>query len=255
VKNKIFEKFDDAIADIPDGATIMMFFWGVAGTPQNLIRTLQDKGIKDLTLISHNFVPGFLGDHLLIDKVITPFALVNQIKKLITAWPGTGTILGIESPLAKLVKEGTVELEITSHGVLVERIRAGGSGIGGFYSPIGVGTVLEEGKEKRVIDGKEFILEKPLKAQFGFVRAYKADKRGNLIYRGSGRGCNPIIAMASDITIAEVDEIVEVGELDPEIIVTPGIFVDRIVKIPDGGLSSYSQRAALLREVFQGGEK
>jgi 3-oxoacid CoA-transferase A subunit len=146
-----------------------------------------------------------------------------------------------------------IELEVTSHGVLIERIRAGGSGIGGFYSPAGVGTVLEKGKEKKTIDGKEYLLEKPLRADYSLVRAYKADKRGNLVYRGSGRGANPVMAMSGDVTIAEVDEIVEVGELDPESIVTPSIFVDRIVSVPDGALGSFKQRKELCRKCFASG--
>ena len=153
------------------------------------------------------------------------------------------------------MEKGKIALEVTSHGTLAERIRAGGSGIGGFYTPTGIGTVLEEGKEKKIIDGKEYILEKSLRADFSFIRAHKADKRGNLVYRGSERAANPYMAMAADITIAEVDEIVEVGELDPEVIVTPGIFVDRIVKIPEGALGSYKQRAELRLKYLIGVKK
>ena len=177
--------------------------------------------------------------------------LADQVKKLITAWPGT-SIIGIESRMEERIKKGDADLELMSHGILVERIRAGGSGIGGFYSPIGVGTIVEEGKEKRIIDGKEYLFEKPLTSDFGFIRAHKADRMGNLVYRGSGRACNPIIAMASKVTIAEVDEIVETGELDPEVIVTPGIFVDRVVKIPEGGLGSSKEKARILHETCEG---
>ena len=144
------------------------------------------------------------------------------------------------------VQRGDLEIVPMSHGVLIERLRAAAGGLGGFYSPIGIGTILEEGKEKRFIDGKEYIFEKPLRPDFGLVRAYKADIYGNLIYRGTERGSNPIIAMASAITIAEVDEIVSPGEIGPEIVATPGIFVDRIVKIPDGGPGSYRRMNDLI---------
>ena len=246
-KNKIWNNFDDAIADIPDGATIMMFAWSGAttGAPQNLIRALRGHGAKDLTIICQNFVPGRL------PEIVSPIVLVDQMKKLITAW--SGPLWGMDSPLAKAVQEGRVELELTSHGTLLERVRAGASGIGAFYSPVGVGTIIEKGKEKRVINGEEYILEMPLKADFSFVRAHKADKLGNLVYRGGARGGNPIIAMAARVTVAEVDEIVEIGELDPEAIVTPGVFVHRIVKIPEGGLGSYQQRPEQLRRIFEEG--
>lgn len=253
MKNKVWSSFDDAVADIGDNASIAAFAWGISGVPQNLIQALIRKGSKNLTLISHNFLPGPVGREI-IEEVVTPLSLVKQAKKIITAWPGTHLYPGT-SPLLDMIDKGKVELEITGHGTLVERLRAGGSGIGGFYSPVGVGTILEKGKEVKVINGKKYILETPIRADFGFVRAFKADKLGNLVYRGSGRGCNPIIAMASDVTIAEVDEIVEVGELDPEVVVTPSIFVDRIVKIPEGGLGSYQHRAKLLERVFGQSER
>jgi len=252
--DKVVESFDKAVEDIDDGSTCMMFCWISTGTPCNLIRALYNKGSKDLTIISHNFVPGFIGIggdvHVLSqDEYSTPFLLQDQVSQLITAWPSPA-IVGMDSTL----NLENVKIEITGHGTLVERIRAGGSGIGGFYTAVGIGTVFEEGKEKRTVDGKEYILEKPLKADFGFVRAYKADKSGNLVYRVSERGCNPVLAMASIITIAEVDEVVEVGELDPESIVTPGIFIDRIVKIPHGGMGSRIYMKKLIQEKI-GSEK
>ncbi len=243
--------FDEAVADINDGASIMMFCWGVAGTPQNLIGALRRRGVKDLTIITHNCVPAWVGSHVCTEEEIrTPYFLMDQMKRLITSWPRP---IEAASSMQESIEEALkkMDLEVTSHGTLAERIRAGGSGMGGFYSPIGIGTILEEGKEKRVIDGKEYILEKPLRADFSFVRAYKADRMGNLIYKGSGRAANPYMAMAGQITIAEVDEIVEVGELDPESIVTPGIFVQRIVKIPDGGLGSYKQRKELCKKYLR----
>ena len=146
-------------------------------------------------------------------------------------------------------------MELMSHGTLLERIRAGGNGAGGFYTRVGVGTIVEKGKEKKIIDGEEYILEKPLKADFAFVRAHKADKLGNLVYRGSVRAHNPVIATAAKVTIAEVDDIVEVGELDPEVIITPHIFVRRIVKIPPDAPGSASHRARMWRRVFLEGYK
>lgn len=253
VREKVYPNFEEAVADIPDGATIMMFCWGIGGTPQNLIRALYDRGTKNLIIISHNFMPVWIGKHIFsLTDAFTPLTLAKQVKKVITSFPGTAT-LGMTSVLEERINKGEVELEIMSHGTFVERVRAGGSGLGGFYTPVGVGTIVEQGKEKRVIDGKEYIFEKPLHADFGFVRAHKADKRGNLVYRGSVRATNPIIAMACDVTIAEVDEIVEVGELDPEVIVTPEIFVHRIVKIPENGLGSKDHRRTLLRKVFKEG--
>ena len=246
MKDKVLGSFDEAVADIPDGATIMVFSWGPAGTPQNLMRALHEKGVKDLTIISHNFVPAWFE----VDEFFSPYYLIKQTKKLITAWPRPLGVPIMPVETEQLVNKGELELELTSHGTLAERIRAGGAGLGGFYTPVGVGTILAKGKERKTIDGREYIFEKPLRADFGLVRAHKADTRGNLVYRGSGRACNPLIATASDVTIAEVDEIVEVGKLDPECIVTPSIFVNRILKVPDGALGSYKQRDELRRRYF-----
>ena len=253
MKNKILTNFEEAVADIKDGSTLMMFTWGLGGTPQNLIRALYNKKVRNLTIICANFLPIPVGPHVFPAKELcSPLLLVNQVKKVITAWPGLG-YFGLESPLSGKVKRGEVELELMSHGTLIERIRAGGNGVGGFYTRVGVGTIVEKGKEKKIIDGEEYLLEKPLKADFAFVRAHKADKLGNLVYRGSVRAHNPIMATAAKVTIAEVDEIVEPGELDPEVIITPHIFVHRIVKIPPDGLGSFSHRAKLWRKVFQEG--
>lgn len=252
MKNKIFSGFEEAVADIPDGARIMVFHWGMGkACAQNLLRALHEKGTKDLTVISHNFTLVRLGNHLFpLTEICTPLILAEQVKKVITSWPGM-SYWGKSSVLEKRIAAGEVELELTSHGTLIERIRAGGSGLGGFYTPTGIGTILEQGKEKRTIRGKEYIFEEALRADFSLVRAYKADKMGNLIYHGSIRGSNPIMAMAGAITIAEVDEIVEPGELGPEEIVTPGIFVQRIVKIPEGGFGSSAYMKALFRKTLQ----
>lgn len=252
--NKVFSTFEEATADIFDGASIMVFHWNLGrSTPRNLIRALYQKGTKDITLISHNFTPPRVGNYFFDEtEVAVALTLVGQATKVITAWPGLssyGSKVTKKTLLEKRVASGEIEIELMSHGTLAQRIRAGGNGVGGFYTPVGVGTVVEKGKEKKVIDGKEYILEKPLRADFGLIRAYKADKRGNLVYRGAVRSVNPLIAMASDITIAEVDEIVETGELDPDAIVTPGVFVQRIVKIPEGGYGSTKHMEMLFRQA------
>ncbi len=154
----------------------------------------------------------------------------GQVKKAITGWAAS---VGQDiCPLERAMQAGEVEVELVPQGILAERIRTGGAGLGGFYSPAGVGTLIAEGKEVKIINGREYVLELPLTADYGFIRAWKADKMGNLIYRLSQRSFNPLIATASRVTIAEVDEILEPGELAPDEIITPGIFIDRIVKIP-----------------------
>jgi 3-oxoacid CoA-transferase subunit A len=262
MKNKVFKTFQEAVADIPDGSVIMLHsFSGPGGIAQNLIKALKDQGTKGLTLIGCNLgqisgvgmleyqdslpeeIPGLkkridapgLYSLILGQAYTTPAILIenDQVKKAITSWVGT-SVVGIESPLEKAIKNGEIELEIVPQGTLAERIRAGGAGLGGFFSPVGVDTVYQKGKERRTIQGRDYILETPLKAEFGFVRAHKADLLGNLVYKGSSRSFNPLIATAAKITIAEVDEIVNVGELDPESIITPGVFVNRIVQIEPG---------------------
>lgn len=239
MKNKIFTSFDDAVADIPDGATIMVhYFIGPAGVPQNLILALRNRGVKNLTIISScagasagtRIKPGY-------KPVVSPNSLIEngQVKKGIFSW---AVSVDPEEPSAAedAFRRGEIEIEPVPQGILAERIRAGAAGLGGFYSPVGIGTIIEKGKEKKVIDGKEYILELPLSADYAFIRAQKADKFGNLIYRGGARSFNPLMAMAATVSITEVDEIVEPGELAPEIIVTPHVFIDRIVKIPPEGL-------------------
>ncbi len=160
------------------------------------------------------------------------------MKKVISTWTtisSTSHEPGEVSVVEQAILSGEIEWEPMSQGVLAERIRAGGAGLGPFYSPVGVGTVLERGKEKREFGGREYLLEQPLRADFAFVRAFKADRMGNLVYRGTGRSFNPVIATAADVTIVETDEIVEPGQLDYETVVTPFVFVDRIVKISEGG--------------------
>jgi 3-oxoacid CoA-transferase subunit A len=220
--NKIYATAAEAIADVDDGAVIMFGGFFSNGSPTNLILALAEKGTKNVTAISNN-----IG---LVDR-LDILCQNKQLRKFIGAFPFRATSQG--RPLIReafLAKE--VEVEIVPMGTFIERIRAGGAGIGGFYTPTGIGTVVAEAKEERTINGVRYLLEMPLKADFAFIKAFKADTMGNLIYRGSTRNFNPVMATAARITIADVEEIVEAGELDPETIITPGIFVDRIVKGP-----------------------
>jgi len=210
----------DAVADIPDGASILLGGFGVLqGWPHELLLALRDRGVKELTIICNS--PGFgpYSPQILAEN--------RQIRKLIASFGGYSYRV---TPLSEQIRCGEVEFEMVPQGTLVERIRAGGAGIPAFYTPTGVGTVVEEGKEKRIFNGREYIMETALRADFAFIRAYRADMYGNLVYRRTARNFNPPFATAANVTIAEVDEIVEPGILDPETIVTPGIFVHRLVR-------------------------
>lgn len=241
MKNKIYETFDEAVKDIPDGATIMMHaFTGASGIAQNLISTLRRRGTKYLTIICCSTGVGSgLQQKLKLKPFVNPNALVenNQVRRAITSWAvalsrtsarGAGEV----NPLEEAIKQGKVEWVPTPQGVLVEQIRAGAAGLGGFYSPVGVGTILEKEREKRIINGKEYLFYPALHADYAFVKAHQADKMGNLTYLGTERSYNPLMAMAANITIVEAEHIVEVGKIDPEHVVTPCVFVDRIVQIP-----------------------
>jgi len=201
-------------ARIKDGSTIMMGGFGLCGIPENLILALRDSGYKDLTVISNNAGVDDFGLGLLLQT--------RQVKKMVSTYVGENAIF------ERQFLDGILELEFVPQGTFSERIRAGGAGIAGFFTPTGAGTVIAEGKETRIIDGKECVLEKPLKAEFAFVKAYKGDKLGNLIYRMSARNFNPMMATAAKITIAEVEHLVEPGELEPDCIHTPGVFVKYI---------------------------
>jgi 3-oxoacid CoA-transferase A subunit len=232
MKQKVISTFSEAVADIPDGASIMFGGFGhAADKPQNLISALKDQGAVNLTMIvngagvSGRLGIGSLGGKPFIDEEI--LIENRQVKKAICSVPA----------FEKQYVAGEVDLEYVPQGTLAEKIRAGGAGIGAFYTPTGVGTLIEEGKEKRVIDGHEMLLEFALTADYALIRAYCADTMGNLVYRGIMRSFNAIMAMAAKTTIVEVDRIVDAGEIDPEHVVTPGIFVDRVVKIPGGGES------------------
>lgn len=219
-QGKVFESPAAAIHDVPDGATIMFGGFVTAGTPTNLILALKARGTKRITAIANNIGLGDRLDDLCeerqIAKVIASFAIRASGAR--------------KSRFEEQYRRGEVELELVPQGTLAERIRAGGAGIGGFYTPTGVGTYAAEGKETRRIDGRDYLLELPLRADFALIKAFRADTAGNLVYRGASRNFNAIMATAADKVIAEVEEIVEPGELDPEVVVTPGVYVDRIVE-------------------------
>ena len=220
--NKVYATAAEAIADVDDGAVIMFGGFFSNGSPTNLILALGERGTKNITAMANN-----IG---LVDR-LDVLCKNKQLRKFIGAFPFRAS--NVEPPLIQQAfMAGEVEVEIVPMGTFIERIRAGGAGIGGFYTPTGIGTVVAEGKEERTINGRRYLLEMPLTADFAFIKAYKADTMGNLIYRGSARNFNPMMATAARVTIADVEEIVEVGELDPEVVITPGIFVDRIVKGP-----------------------
>lgn len=212
--NKVVKNAKEAVLDIPDGATIMVGGFGLCGIPENLILALRDKGVKNLTLISNNAGIADFGLGLLMQT--------RQVKKMISTYVGENKLF------EELVLKGEVEVELNPQGTFAERIRAGGAGIAAFFTPTGVGTLIEQGKEKRVFDGREYIMEKGLKADFAFVKAWKGDAMGNLVYRKTARNFNPMMATAARITIAEVEQMVPVGSLEPDSIITPGIYVKRI---------------------------
>lgn len=214
--NKVIESADRAVADIPDGATIMVGGFGLCGIPENLIAALLRKGVRDLTIISNNAGVDGYGSGLLLEA--------GQIKRLV------GSYVGENKHLEKLVLSGKLEMELNPQGTLAERIRAGGAGIPAFYTPTGVGTVVAEGKEVREFNGRSYLLEHALTADFALVKAWKGDRWGNLIYRKTARNFNPMMATAAKITVAEVEALVEPGELDPNAIATPGIYVRRIIE-------------------------
>ena len=239
MKEKTFASFLEAVADIPNGATVMIGGFGHAiDKPQNLIRALRDHGAKDLTMIvngagvSGSLGIGSLGGKPFIDEEIL---LQNrQIRKAICSVPAS-LVMSKPGAFEKQYLAGEVELEYVPQGTLAERIRAGGAGLGAFYTPTGTGTLVEKGKEKRVIDGREMLLEFALRADYALIKAYRADRMGNLVYRGIMRSFNAVMAAAANVTIVEAEQIVDAGELDPEVIVTPGIFVDRIIEMPKEG--------------------
>src|SRR5437868_184385 len=212
--NKVVSSAEEAIRDVQDGASIMIGGFGLCGNPENLIRALAKKGVRDLTTISNNAgVDGF-GVGLLLAN--------GQIRKHI------GTYVGENKLLEQMVLSNRVELELNPQGTFSERIRAGGAGIPAFYTPTGVGTLVAERKETREFDGRPYLMERALRADFAFIKAWKGDRWGNLVYRKTARNFNPMMATAARVTIAEVEHLLDVGELDADSIHTPSIYVKRI---------------------------
>lgn len=214
--NKVVKNADEAVKDIPDNAIIMMGGFGLCGIPENCIQALLHKGVKGLTFISNNAGVDDFGIGLLLKT--------RQVKKMISSY------VGENAEFERQLLSGELEVELIPQGTLAERIRAGGAGIPAFFTPAGYGTEVAEGKEVRDFDGKKYLMERWLRADYSIVKAWRGDTAGNLVYRGTARNFNPMMASAGKITIAEVEELVEPGELDPNCIHTPGIFVQRIFK-------------------------
>jgi len=214
--NKVLASADAAVALVPDGATIMMGGFGLCGIPENLIAALRARGTRDLTVISNNAGIDDFGIGVLLRA--------RQVRKMIA------TYVGENKEFERQFLTGELDVELVPQGTFSERIRAGGAGIGGFFTPTGYGTLVAEGKETRTIDGRAYVLEQPLKADFAFVKAWRGDRAGNLAYRKTARNFNPVMATAAAVTIAEVEHLVEPGELDPDHVVTPGIFVKHILQ-------------------------
>src|SRR6266545_2684216 len=214
--NKVLASAEEAAALIPDGATIMMGGFGLCGIPEHLIAALRQRGTKDLTIISNNAGVDDFGIGVLLRN--------RQVRKMIS------TYVGENKEFERQFLSGELEVELVPQGTFAERIRAGGAGIGGFFTPTAYGTLVAQGKETRTIGGKPFVLETPLYADFAFVKAWRGDRVGNLLYRRTARNFNPVMATAADVTIAEVEHLVEPGEIDPDHVVTPGIFVRHILE-------------------------
>ncbi len=217
--SKVVESVDAAVADITDGATLMLSGFGMAGHPTELVEAVHRLGVRELTVINNNAGNGDRGLAMLIRD--------SRVRKMICSFPRQGDSWHFDAQY----RSGAVELELVPQGTLAERIRAAGAGIGGFFTRTAAGTQLAEGKETRTIDGHEYVYEQPLFADFALVRAWASDPKGNLIYRKTARNFGPVMASAATTTIAEVAFIVERGDLDPDHIVTPGVFVDRVVAI------------------------
>ncbi|AJK48177.1 3-oxoacid CoA-transferase subunit A [Burkholderia plantarii] len=218
--NKIFDSLQSAVADIHDGATIMIGGFGTAGMPSELIDALIAHGARDLTIVNNNAGNGETG--------LAALLKARRVRKIICSFPRQSDSQVFDA----LYRSGEIELELVPQGNLAERIRAAGAGIGGFFTRTGFGTKLAEGKETREIDGKHYVFETPIHADFALVKAFKGDRWGNLVYRKTARNFGPVMATAAKTTIVQVSRVVELGGLDPEQIVTPGIFVQRVVEVP-----------------------
>lgn len=209
----------EAVADVFDGAAIMVGGFGEAGSPIELIHALIDQGASGLTIISNNTGSGEVG--------LAALLKAGRVRKVVCSFPRTAN----STVFPELYRAGRCELELVPQGTLAERIRAGGSGIPAFYTPTAVGTPLAEGKETRTIDGREYVLERALKADFALIKGRMADSYGNVVYNKTARNFAPPMAMASDVAIVQVERVVEAGEIDPEVVVTPGIFIERVVQV------------------------
>ena len=214
--NKVLASAEAAVEIVPDGASVMMGGFGVCGIPENLIRALHARGTTGLTVISNNAGVDDFGAGILLRA--------RQVKKMVS------TYVGENKEFERQYLSGELEVELVPQGTFSERMRAAGAGIAGFFTPTAYGTIVAEDKETRVIDGRGYVLEQPLRADFAFVKAWKGDRLGNLIYRRTARNFNPVMATAARVTIAEVEEIVEPGAIDPDHVITPGIFVKHIIK-------------------------
>jgi 3-oxoadipate CoA-transferase alpha subunit len=219
MQNKSVASVTVGLEGLKDGSIVLVGGFGLAGQPIALIDGLRDLGVTDLTIVANNAGNG--------DTGLAALLKAGQVRKVICSFPRQVDSYVFD----ELYRAGKIELEVVPQGNLAERIRAGGAGIGGFFTPTGVGTLLAEGKETRVIDGREYVLESPIKGDVALIGAYTGDRLGNLVYRKTSRNFNPVMATAATLTIAQVDEIVEVGDLDPEAIVTPALYVDRIVEV------------------------
>ena len=230
MKNKVYGAFDEAVADIPNGSTVMFPGFGNVGVPRNLIAALHRQGAKHLTGISNN--AGALEEKVDVGTLVE----AGQMKKMICAFTAATHPSRI-TPFVRMYNDDEIEAELVPQGTLAERMRAAAFGIGGFYTPTSVGTELAEGKEHREINGRTHVLEHPLPADYAFIRAWRADTFGNLQFRLTQRNFNPVMAMAATITIVEVEnDVVATGEIEPDNVHVPGIYVDRIVRIPSDGI-------------------
>ena len=219
MSKKVYQSAKAALADVKDGMTLVMGGFGLCGIPENSISAIHEMNVKNLTCVSNNAGVDDFGLGLLLQK--------RQIKKMISSYVGENALF------EKLYMSGELELEFCPQGTLAERMRAGGAGIAGFYTPTGVGTLVAEGKEIKKFDGREYVLERGIVGDFAIVKAWKGDKFGNLFFRKTSRNFNPMAATAGKITVAEVEELVEIGELDPDQIHTPGVYVQRIFQGTD----------------------
>ncbi len=216
--DKVLACAEDAVRDVPDGATLVVGGFGLCGIPENLIAALVHRGVKNLVIVSNNCGVDDWGLGLLLRT--------RQIRKMVSSY------VGENAEFERQFLSGELEVELVPQGTLAERMRAGGAGIPGFYTPAGVGTLVAQGKEIKNFDGRDYVLERGVVGDFSMVAAWKGDRLGNLVYRKSARNFNPMAATAGKVTIAEVEELVEVGELDPECVHTPGVFVNRMIVAP-----------------------